>query len=467
MAQPPETSFANNLDAAAAPAAERKSKLRRSDNGNRRRSKSVPESTTPIASIPSRDNNDDDAIPAIDLTDSPPVAKTTKTKARTDGDDGDGSPTDPSTREDGTTSVVVRGGEGAGAAGGGGGREVPSAAAAAPPAVVVDASASGGARAAASVIDRRTPPPPPPKKRLSFHDQILHAMLTSCRPYTLRTLASATNTTVEALRHAMLSFLDKGLVVCKEFPSKGGGGGREPKCLYWANPASLSDIEAGGGGGGGGAVVKELSRLLSTTSEIGEARDERRRLERRHRDVLAELDPLISEPTIRQLDDEIEGCEAELRRVREEIDAARRRMSALGASAADAGPRHPSDRLHGPQRSSSDAEPPRMEDTTTIKRKINHMLGEYKARKRKCMDFVEELSEAMEKKTRDVLGDKVLCLDTDEDEWGMWEDMSTGKVFGTKPKQSSGGGGLGGKFVAKNDGEEIRTVKIPARYADV
>jgi hypothetical protein len=67
------------------------------------------------------------------------------------------------------------------------------------------------------------------------------------------------------------------------------------------------------------------------------------------------------------------------------------------------------------------------------------------------------------------LGDKVLCLDTDEDEWGMWEDMSTGRVFGTKPKQYGRGVGfLGGKFVGKNDGEEeMRIVKVPARYADV
>ena len=57
------------------------------------------------------------------------------------------------------------------------------------------------------------------KKKKSFHDQILYTMLTSCKPYTLKSLAKATDTTVETLRHAMLSFVDKKLVLTKEFPS--------------------------------------------------------------------------------------------------------------------------------------------------------------------------------------------------------------------------------------------------------
>jgi len=57
------------------------------------------------------------------------------------------------------------------------------------------------------------------KKKKSFNDQILYTMLTSCKPYTLKSLAKATDTTVETLRHAMLSFVDKKLVLTKEFPS--------------------------------------------------------------------------------------------------------------------------------------------------------------------------------------------------------------------------------------------------------
>ena len=76
----------------------------------------------------------------------------------------------------------------------------------------------------------------------------------------------------------------------------------------------------------------------------------------------------------------------------------------------------------------------------------------------------------MEKKTKDVVGDKVLCLDTDEAEWGLWEDgVTPGRVHGTKAKQfRSGGGSGGGKLGRKSDGEEgMHVVKIPARYKDV
>ncbi|KAL3822940.1 hypothetical protein ACHAXA_011655 [Cyclostephanos tholiformis] len=316
------------------------------------------------------------------------------------------------------------------------------------------------------------------KKKRSFHDEILYSMLTYCGPYTLKTLASRTNTTIEALNHAMLSFLDKGLVICKEFPCKqggSGGSGREPRRLYWAYPATLSEIDAsaadghggrggkGGGGGGGGAVIRELSKLLSTSGEMDERNAERRGLEDRYRAIMDELNPLLSIPTMAQLNDELSEAEGELRRVRAEIEAVKERTrSAATARSANAAPhaasgRRPLGRANGTPR----------RDPTTLKRMINHMLGEYKTRKRKCMDFVEELSEAMERKTADIVGDKVLCLDTDETEWGLWEDGTTGKVYGTKRKQSGGGGG--GKLGRMNDGDdgEAQVVKIPARYKDV
>ena len=64
----------------------------------------------------------------------------------------------------------------------------------------------------------------------------------------------------------------------------------------------------------------------------------------------------------------------------------------------------------------------------------------------------------MEKKPKDVMGDKVFSLDTDEMEWGVYEDMSTGKIYG-KPKQAKKG--------KNNNEEEQSIVKIPAKYKDV
>lgn len=93
------------------------------------------------------------------------------------------------------------------------------------------------------------------------------------------------------------------------------------------------------------------------------------------------------------------------------------------------------------------------------------MLGEYKARKRKCMDFVDMIADAMEKRPKDVMGEKVLDLETDEQEWGMYEDCTTGKIYGTKPK-SNAKRGLLGKKNGNNDVDEVPIVKIPAKYKD-
>lgn len=90
------------------------------------------------------------------------------------------------------------------------------------------------------------------------------------------------------------------------------------------------------------------------------------------------------------------------------------------------------------------------------------------------MDFVEELADAMEKKPKDVMGEKILGLDTDEMEWGTWEDG--GKVMGGGSKRGGRGGGVGlmkvgngrrgagGKDEKEN---EAPTVKIPSKYTDV
>ncbi|KAL7536643.1 hypothetical protein ACHAXR_011038 [Thalassiosira sp. AJA248-18] len=325
----------------------------------------------------------------------------------------------------------------------------------------------------ATATAAKEPPTKKKNKKRTFGDQILYTMLTTCKPYTLKSLAKETNTTVEGLRHAMLSFLDKQIVICKEFPSKNST--REPKKLYWANPLSLSEIEngknvaSGGGGkgkkggGGKGAIVKELCKLLSTTQEIEEARKSHGQLEQQHRSILAELNPLLAIPTMQELDDQLSAEEHKLQQVQKEIQAVKDRMANTAAKASPA-PRMSSGggRFYKPP-------PTKPQSPTTLKRKINHMLGEYKTRKRKCMDFVEELSDAMEKKVKDVVGDKVLMLDTDELEWGCYEDEATGKVYGTMPKQAGGGRRNAGLLLGrgKDDGLAMKIVKIPAKYKDV
>jgi len=292
-------------------------------------------------------------------------------------------------------------------------------------------------------------------KKRSFHDHVLYLMLTSCKPYTLKSLAVATNSTVETLKHAMLSFIDKGLVICKEFPSKKGSD-REPKKLYWANPMSLSDVESVSSGDGskaekkGNAIIKELSKLLSTSQEVHETKVERQHLERRYREVQDELKPLLAIPTMKQLDEDVAAVELELRQVQDEKEAVKNRMANYSATVAIA--------TTSSHKLAAATKARQHHDPNTLKRKINHMLSEYKTRKRKCMDFVEELSEAMEKKVTEVVSDKILCLDTDEAEWGSWEDGAGGKVHLMKKSRQSS--------KTSSSGEQV-VVKIPSKYAEV
>lgn len=327
------------------------------------------------------------------------------------------------------------------------------------------------------------------RKKRSFHDQILYTMLTSNKPYSLKSLAKATNTTVEQLNHAMLSFVDKGLVIVKEFPSKNNTTGKK---LYWATTVTLSDHDCDNDKkkkGSEGAIQKELSKLgLATPREINETKQLYVTLEQRYRSIQEELQPLLAIPTMKELDDDIEKEEEKLKKIQDEIDQIRTRIreqsenkmtmqqqSQQRQPVAQYGSYYRMQQQQ--QRRSTTTTTP--SDPATLKRKINHMLSEYKARKRKCMDFVNDLADAMEKHPREVMSnDKILGLDTDEMEWGWWLDCGSGKVFGTKPKKNKkllGGGGQRQQQqqrhgAAREEEEEEKnepTVKIPAKYMDV
>jgi hypothetical protein len=359
-----------------------------------------------------------------------------------------------------------------------------------------------------------TPTPQEPnhkRKKRSFHDQILYTMLISCKPYSLKSLAKATNTTVEQLNHAMLSFVDKGLVIVKEFPSKNSNNGREGKKLYWATTVTLSESNCDYEGddddddnnntnakkkrnqkkGSDGAIQKELSKLLATPREMKETKELHMTLEQRYRSIQEELQPLLAIPTMKELDDNIDAEEQKLKKLQDEIDIIRSRIREQNDMKMQQQQQKPVAqyggyyRMQQQQQQRSSATTP--SDPLTLKRKINHMLSEYKARKRICMDFVNDLADAMEKHPREVISnDKILGLDTDEMEWGWWLDCGSGKVFGTKPKgdknkmllRGGGGGGGGGgrrqqqqqRHGSREEEEEEKnepTVKIPAKYKDV
>ena len=230
---------------------------------------------------------------------------------------------------------------------------------------------------------------------------------------------------------------------------------------------TIDEISASSMANKGGGVANQFSKLLSTTDEIEESNKTRQQLDQQQRAIQAELKPLLAIPTMKQLEDENKVEEEKLVLLQKEIETVKDRIanpskvaaaakvpSRMSSGHSSAASYYPANRFQQPK--------PKPQDKTTLKRKINHMLGEYKARKRKCMDFVDMMADAMEKRPKDVMGEKALDLETDEQEWSMYEDCTTGKIYGTKPKSNA----KRGKKNSNNDVDEVPIVKIPAKYKD-
>ena len=211
--------------------------------------------------------------------------------------------------------------------------------------------------------------PPPKKKKRTFQDQIYLTMLNSCTPYTLKTLAQATNSTEQQLNYVMLTLVDKNLVQTKEFPA--GKTGRT-KTLYWANQDARSkDVE--------NTDANEEERM-DTANELGG-------MQQRLRSIHAELQSVLAEPTNAELAVQVQAAEAELAALRKQAAETRERIAAATGSGNSTSP-------------------------AKLKKSINGMREVWRKRKLSCMDFVDNMADAMEKSRKDAI--KVLDVETDE-----------------------------------------------------
>ena len=211
--------------------------------------------------------------------------------------------------------------------------------------------------------------PPPKKKKRTFQDQVYLTMLNSCTPYTLKTLAQATNSTEQQLNYVMLTLVDKNLVQTKEFPA--GKTGRT-KTLYWANQDARSkDVE--------NTDASEEERM-GTANELGG-------MQQRLRSIHAELQSVLAEPTNAELAVQVQAAEAELAALRKQAAETRERIAAAAGSGKSTNP-------------------------AKLKKSINSMREVWRKRKLSCMDFVDNMADAMEKSRKDAI--KVLDVETDE-----------------------------------------------------
>jgi chromosome segregation ATPase len=209
-------------------------------------------------------------------------------------------------------------------------------------------------------------------------------MFSSCRVYNLKTLAQLFQTTEVALRFLMLSLLDKDIVRKKEFNSKSG----KTKELYWANQDSNA---------------KEIQKLTPTSNDIKTAQQQFTLLSQEYDNLCKELTVLTEQLGNDEINSRIHELEAKVQSLRNEQKECHARIEAFSMSAS-----HRSNLNRGASSDKNELD----NDPNHLIMRIQAMREQWQSRKIKCMDFVDQLADGMEKKPRDII--KLLDIETDE-----------------------------------------------------
>ena len=231
-------------------------------------------------------------------------------------------------------------------------------------------------------------------KKLTFQEQVMVHMLNAMKPFTLKLLSEEMKTSESSVNFVLLSLVDKGLVVQKDFASSKG----RVKTLYWANH---------------NAKAKEVK--VCTAEHALASREERDTAHRQMLDVRNEIatirnryQQVIQTPSNDDLTHLLTKQEAELQQLyRTRTDVQERiRTAANTVVPRQGGFQSRTNASKTPAALAKERCPIR------LKQRINHLRDEWKKRKTKCMDFVEQLADGLEKKPKDVIH---LCdIDTDE-----------------------------------------------------
>jgi hypothetical protein len=205
----------------------------------------------------------------------------------------------------------------------------------------------------------------------TLQDKILRSMFVACKPFNLNNLLTETQTTSDStLGFALLSLIDKKLIVKKDFISSKGSA----RTLYWANLDMANHKDAA-----------QAIRIQYKDDEMAAALQEHKELVDQHQQIECAVESLLKEATNEELDDKIKQTELDICSRKERIQKA----------------------IEFKVNIQSEAVP-----SKTIKMRINKYREEWKRRKEKVKTFVENLSDAMEKKEKDVV--KMLDIETDE-----------------------------------------------------
>jgi len=228
-----------------------------------------------------------------------------------------------------------------------------------------------GSRQSAESVPAKTsskspPIPPPKKKKQTYQDQVLAHLSKSMKPFTLKTLASDLRTTDVALHHLMLSLLDKQIIKKKEFGTK------RKKELYYLN----SD-----------QIMKNCTNTIANAEERKATKAQLRNYLTRESTLEHKVKQTLSELSNNALVNRIKEEENNMEQLRLRLDAVR-------------------------GRSTNNNNKNNVKTLEQMKVRINTMRNEWRIRKEKCTDFLDNLADAMEKKTKDIA--KVLEIETDQ-----------------------------------------------------
>jgi predicted transcriptional regulator len=229
------------------------------------------------------------------------------------------------------------------------------------------------------------------KKKQTFQQQVLSHLLTTIRPFTLKSLASELRTTSVALNHLMLSMIDKGIVKKRDW------GKNKNKELYYID-LEIATRELHGKDHKFDPKIKEAA-----TTEL-------KHLTNREMSVYKQMEMMNTHISNQELEQQLHLEETVVSDMRNRVNGAKERISTLNRKQDQNNGNRLSkhSRLGGIQ---SQVNRP-IKSTSQMKKDFNKMRIEWKNRKEKCMDFLDNLSDAMEKKPKDVI--KMLELETDE-----------------------------------------------------
>ena len=190
----------------------------------------------------------------------------------------------------------------------------------------------------------------------------------------------------------MLSLLDKGVVRKKEF-----GKARKKEIYYVDVDMGLKELNNGGS-------------KAASENEIREAKVELQRCNDRQIALQRELQGVLQELSNDDLETRLTEETAVVEGLRSHVMGAKERIETPSDDKVN-----PSFNRYGKPNPALKMKRGADESNMTsqqIKVKFNFMRGEWKKRKEKCVDFIDNLADAMEKKLKDV--HKILEIETDQ-----------------------------------------------------